>query len=69
MTRDEIRLVAFILLALVIGAVVQRVRTRPSPSAPGPTPATVQPTKAREKPPYVVKDSKSRSARSSDANR
>ena len=33
MTRDEIKLVTFIVLALVIGAAVQHLRTRP-PTAP-----------------------------------
>lgn len=59
MTRDEIKLVTFIFLALVIGAAVQNFRTRadfpPSASAkPSPTPH------GWAKPPYVFKSTKGR---------
>ena len=59
MTRDEIRLVVFIIGALLIGAVVQRVRKHspippPAPAAPAPTPH------GWAKPPYVLKESKTR---------
>ena len=68
MTRDEIKLVTFILLALVIGAVVQHVR----PRGPLPPAATATPTPASRtwaKPPYVLKQTKSRSAPSADEER
>ena len=68
MTRDEIRLVAFILLALVIGAVVQHFRTRPSLSAPGALPLRAPATQGWAKPPYVLKDTRSRSVRANDAD-
>ena len=66
MTRDEIKLVTFILLALVIGAVVQHFRTRtvlPPASAASPTPHHWA------KPPYVLKQTKSRSAPATDEDR
>ena len=68
MTRDEIRLVTFILLALVIGAVVQHVRTRPV--LPPATAATPAPTPhGWAKPPYVLKTTKGRTAPVSDEDR
>ena len=68
MTRDEIRLVTFILLALVIGAVVQHLR----PRGPLPPAATAKPTPTSRvwaKPPYVLKQTKSRSAPTTDEDR
>jgi hypothetical protein len=54
-TRDEIKLVAFILSALVIGALVQHLRTRsPLPPAAAPEPAR----HGWAKPPYVNKGGK-----------
>ena len=52
MTRDEIKLVVFILSALLIGALVHHFRTRlPFPSA-APSPAS----HGWAKPPYVLKE-------------
>jgi len=65
-TRDEIKLVVFILSALLIGAIVQHVRHRqplPPATAATPTPAS----RAWAKPPYVLKETKSRKA-ASDAD-
>ena len=64
MTRDEIRLVVFILGALLTGALVQHYRTRLShmPAAE-PTPAP----HGWAKPPYVLKETKSRRAPAGDA--
>ena len=54
MTRDEIKLVVFILSAILIGALVQHYRTRlPLPPAPPP------PAHGWAKPPYVLKEKKS----------
>jgi len=54
-TRDEIKLVAFILGALVVGALVQHLRTRlPSP----PVPASETAPRGWAKPPYVLKPGK-----------
>ena len=55
MTRDEIKLVVFILSALLIGALVQHYRTRlpASPAVP-----TLAPH-GWAKPPYVLKEKKS----------
>jgi hypothetical protein len=54
MTRDEVKLVIFILSALLIGALVQHYRTRlPLPSA-APAPAS----HGWAKPPYVLKEKK-----------
>jgi hypothetical protein len=59
MTRDEIKLVVFILSAFLIGALVQHYRTRlPGQSAVAPTPVP----HGWAKPPYVLKESKSRRA-------
>ena len=53
MTRDEIKLVVFILSAILLGALVQHCRTRlPLPSAPPPPPH------GWAKPPYVLKEKK-----------
>jgi len=56
MTRDEIKLVVFILSALLVGALVQHYRTR-LPSSPVAAPARAQHGWA--KPPYVLKEKKS----------
>ncbi len=53
MTRDEIRLVVFILTALLIGVLVQHWRAR-IPSTPAAEPAPVPHGWA--KPPYVLKE-------------
>ena len=59
MTRDEIKLIVFILSAVLIGALAQHYRTRlPLPSAAAPTPAP----HGWAKPPYVLKESKGRRA-------
>ena len=56
MTRDEIKLVVFILSALLIGALVQYYRTRlPPASVAAPTPVP----HGWAKPPYVLKEKKS----------
>jgi hypothetical protein len=65
-TRDEIKLVAFILGALLIGALVQHLRplrTIPSATTPAPKPG------GWAKPPYVLKENKSRSAPTGDTER
>ena len=55
MTRDEIRLVVFILSALLVGALVQHWRTR----LPGtPTMQSTPPPHGWAKPPYVLKEKK-----------
>ncbi len=56
MTRDEIKLVVFILSALLIGALVQHYRT----ALPLPAAAQSPPTHGWAKPPYVLKETKSR---------
>ena len=56
MTKDEIKLVIFILSALLIGALVQHWRTR-IPNTPA-MPST-PPPHGWAKPPYVLKDKKS----------
>ena len=64
MTRDEIKLVVFILSAFLLGALVQHFRTRlPAASDAAPTPAP----HGWAKPPYVLKESKSRRAPASEA--
>ncbi|MEI7822050.1 MAG: hypothetical protein WCK55_14140 [Verrucomicrobiota bacterium] len=56
MTRDEIKLVVFILSALLVGALVQHWRARlPGTSAMPSTP----PPHGWAKPPYVLKEKKS----------
>ena len=56
MTKDEIKLVIFILSALLVGALVQHWRARlPGTSAMPSTP----PPHGWAKPPYVLKDKKS----------
>jgi len=56
MTKDEIKLVIFILCALLVGALVQHWRTRlPGTSAMPSTP----PPHGWAKPPYVLKEKKS----------
>ena len=63
MTRDEIKLVVFILSALLIGALVQHYRTAlPLPATAAPTPAP----HGWAKPPYVLKETKSRRAVATD---
>jgi hypothetical protein len=54
MTRDEIKLVVFILSAILAGALVQHYRTR-LPLPPAPTP----PPHGWAKPPYVLTEKKS----------
>jgi hypothetical protein len=54
MTRDEIRLVAFVLLALCGGAAVQWWRGGAAEMSVAPA-AVVENKKARPKPPYVFK--------------
>ena len=64
MTRDEIKLVVFILSAVLIGALAQHYRTRlPNSSAIPPTP----PPHGWAKPPYVLKETKSRHTRAAAA--
>lgn len=61
MTRDEIRLVVFILSAILVGALVQHCRTRlPLPPAPPP------PQHGWAKPPYVLKEKKASRTPSAD---
>jgi hypothetical protein len=55
MTRDEIKLVVFILGALLVGALVQHYRTR-LPSSPVAPPVRVPHGWA--KPPYALKETK-----------
>jgi hypothetical protein len=63
MTRDEIKLVVFILSAILVGALVQHYRTRlPLPPAPPP------PAHGWAKPPYVLKEKKSSRAPAGDAD-
>ena len=63
MTRDEIKLVVFILSAILLGALVQHYRTRlPLPPAPPPPPH------GWAKPPYVLKEKKSSRIPASDAD-
>lgn len=63
MTRDEIKLVVFILGALVIGALVQYLRTRNPPAATAPEAAR----HGWAKPPYVLKGSKEKRGGSEEA--
>lgn len=61
MTKDEIKLVVFILGAIFIGALVQHYRTRlPLPPAPPPPPH------GWAKPPYVLKEKKTSRTPSAD---
>ena len=63
MTRDEIKLIVFILGAILIGALVQHYRTRlPLPPAPPPAPH------GWAKPPYVLKEKKSSRTTPADAD-
>ena len=56
MTKDEIKLVVFILSAVLIGALAQHFRTRlPNSSGIPPSP----PPHGWAKPPYVLKEKKS----------
>ena len=62
MTRDEIKLVVFILSAILVGALVQHYRSRlPLPPAPPP------PKHGWAKPPYVLKEKKSSRTPAGDA--
>ncbi len=54
MTRDEIKLVVFILLALAIGTLVKRARDEQTKAA---IPAAPPPERT-ERPPYIFKDAK-----------
>ncbi len=54
MTKDEIKLVAFILLALTIGTMAKRYRDEQAMAA---IPAVAPPERV-ERPPYVFKDPK-----------
>ena len=58
MTRDEIKLVVFILSALLVGALVQHYRT----ALPLPSATTTPAPHGWAKPPYVLKETKSRRA-------
>ncbi len=63
MTKDEIKLVVFILGALLIGVFVQHWRTRlPGTSAMPSTP----PPHGWAKPPYVLKEKKTNSSRAKE---
>jgi hypothetical protein len=53
-TKDEIKLVVFILLTLAIGTLVKRVRDDQTKAA---IPA-VPPPERNERPPYIFKDAK-----------
>lgn len=65
MTRDEIKLVVFILGALLIGALVQHWRTRiPNTPAAAPTPVP----HGWAKPPYVLKETKSTRSKAKEAD-
>ena len=59
MTKDEIKLVVFILSALLVGALVQYLR--PSHSIPSVATPTPKPH-GWAKPPYVLKEGRSRGA-------
>ncbi|MEO6786488.1 MAG: hypothetical protein ABI318_10180 [Chthoniobacteraceae bacterium] len=63
MTRDEIKLVVFILSAFLLGALVQHCRTRIPSSSAAPTPTP----HGWAKPPYVLKETKSRRAPAGDS--
>ena len=54
MTRDEIRVVIFILAALIVGALYKNWRMLNPP----PLPTVVEPSKKWAKPPYVFKNEK-----------
>ena len=56
MTRDEIKLVVFILSAVLIGALAQHYRTRLPNTADAPK---TPPPHGWAKPPYVLKETKS----------
>lgn len=61
MTRDEIKLVLFILGAILVGALAQHYRTRlPLPAAPPPPPH------GWAKPPYVLKEKKTSGSKSNE---
>jgi len=65
MTKDEIKLVVFILSALLAGVLVQHYRsTLPLTSAAKPPPAQ----RGWAKPPYVLKETKGRRAATTDAD-
>ena len=64
MTKDEIKLVVFILSAILVGAVVQHYRSR-LPLPPAPPPAQ----HGWAKPPYVLKEKKSSRAPASEDDR
>ena len=68
MTRDEIKLVTFIFLALVIGAAVQNFRTRSAIPA-GKTTTPSQAPHGWAKPPYVLKTTKGRTVPVTDDER
>jgi len=61
-TRDEIRLVVFLLGALLVGALVQRYRPRGPVAPAAPEPAS----HGWAKPPYVLKDTKKKPAASDE---
>lgn len=54
MTKDEIKVVVFILLALAIGTLVKRVRDDQTKA----TIPAVPPPERNERPPYIFKDAK-----------
>lgn len=64
MTRDEIKLVVFILSALLVGALVQHYRT----ALPLPSSASTPAPHGWAKPPYVLKETKSRRAAAPDTD-
>jgi len=68
MTKDEIKLVTFILLALVIGATVQRFRIRSVPASVA-VPAPAHTPQHWAKPPYVLKPAKGKTAPAADDDR
>jgi hypothetical protein len=63
MTKDEIKLVVFILSAILAGALVQNYRTSlPLPPAPPPPPH------GWAKPPYVLKEKKSSRSKTAESD-